>query len=104
MTGKATRGDAFEPAKGIAGRVPFFQLGLPISGVAPLAPSIKAEFRGLTNQSTLISLIYRQIKTKRPLLIRLAQWRLALALRSFCKACDERRKKLRVSHKQLLGS
>ena len=45
VAGKATGGDAVEPAKGIEGRVPFFQLGLPIRGVAPLAPGIKAEFR-----------------------------------------------------------
>tara|TARA_B110000093_G_C12861625_1_gene363684 strand:+ start:377 stop:619 length:243 start_codon:yes stop_codon:yes gene_type:complete len=44
-------------AKGIEGRVPFFQLGLPIRGVAPLAPGIKAEFRRLINQSTLTPLI-----------------------------------------------
>ena len=46
-----------ETAKGIEGRVPGLQLGLPISGVAPLAQSIEVEFRRLINQSTLIPLI-----------------------------------------------
>ena len=44
MAGKATRGDAVETAKGIEGRVSFFQLGLPIGGIAPLAPGVEAEF------------------------------------------------------------
>tara|TARA_B110000902_G_scaffold214548_1_gene246571 strand:+ start:123 stop:260 length:138 start_codon:yes stop_codon:yes gene_type:complete len=45
VAGKATGGDAVETAKGIEGRVSFFQLGLPISGIAPLAPGVEAEFR-----------------------------------------------------------
>ena len=44
VAGRATGGDAVETAKGIERRVPFFQLGLPISGVAPLAPGVKAQF------------------------------------------------------------
>ena len=44
MAGKATGGDTVEPAKGIEGRVPGLELGLPIGGIAPLAPGIKAEF------------------------------------------------------------
>ena len=44
VAGKATGGNAVEPAKGIEGRVPGLELGLPIGGVAPLAPGIKAEF------------------------------------------------------------
>ena len=45
VAGKASGGDAVETAKGIEGRAPSLELGLPISDVAPLAQSTKAEFR-----------------------------------------------------------
>ena len=57
VAGVTAGGNAVETAKGIEGRAPSLQLGLPISGVAPLAPGIEAEFRRLINKSTLTSLI-----------------------------------------------